>query len=204
MLQLEGARMLAATPSANGELPAALDRAHHLARSGLDEARRAIGALRDGELPGPDRLARLVEDFSRDSGVAGRLDVDGPPRALGSQASLTVFRVAQEALTNVRRHAHARRVEVRLSYEPDAVCLLVADHAADGARQPAAVPGGAAATGPDAPSSAPGVCPAPASQAAARPGYGLTGMRERAELLGGTLVAGPSEDGFRVELRIPA
>src|SRR5262249_20321027 len=56
MLQLEGARMLAARPDAEGQLPPALDRAHHLARAGLDEARRAIAALRDEDLPGPDRL----------------------------------------------------------------------------------------------------------------------------------------------------
>jgi signal transduction histidine kinase len=47
MVQLEGARMLSARSDANGELPVALDRAHHLARAGLEEARRAIAALRD-------------------------------------------------------------------------------------------------------------------------------------------------------------
>ena len=70
MLQLEGARMLAATPNANGQLPAALDRAHHLAHAGLEEARRAIGALRDDDLPGPERLERLTAEFSRDSSIS--------------------------------------------------------------------------------------------------------------------------------------
>jgi signal transduction histidine kinase len=60
MLQLEGARMLAARPSSNGELPAALERAHHLAHAGLEEARRAIGALHDEELPGVERLDQLA------------------------------------------------------------------------------------------------------------------------------------------------
>src|SRR5205814_4522928 len=60
MLQLEGARMLSTQPNANGRLPAALDRAHHLARAGLEEARRAIGALRDEDLPGADRIERLA------------------------------------------------------------------------------------------------------------------------------------------------
>ena len=71
MLQLEGARMLAAIPNTNGQLPAALERAHRLARAGLEEARRAIGALRDEDLPGADRLERLTAEFSRDSSVRG-------------------------------------------------------------------------------------------------------------------------------------
>jgi signal transduction histidine kinase len=205
MLQLEGARMLAANPSANGQLPAALDRAHHLARSGLQEARRAIGALRDEELPGPDRLAELVEDFSRDSGVEATLAVDGTDRPLGSQAALAVFRVAQEALTNTRRHSRAERVEVRLGYEPGAVRLTVQDHAGPRelrkpARETAALAGvsGGAVVGGRA------EAPVPDGEPGSTPGYGLTGMRERAELLGGTLAAGPAEGGFRVELWIPA
>src|SRR5262249_55669681 len=69
MLQLEGARMLSTQPDAHGQLPPALERAHHLARAGLDEARRAIAALRDEDLPGPDRLQQLTADFEQDSHV---------------------------------------------------------------------------------------------------------------------------------------
>ncbi len=176
MLQLEGARMLAAAPSSNGQLSAALDRAHHLARAGLDEARRAISALRDeDDLPGPDRLEQLAADFSRDSRVAAELAVTGAPHALDSETSLTLYRVAQEALTNARKHARPQRVELRLAYERDGTRLVVEDH---------------------------GVPPPDASPAAPA-GYGLTGMRERAELLGGRLETGRTEDGFRVELWVP-
>jgi signal transduction histidine kinase len=183
MLQLEGARMLAAQPDSNGQLPDALDRAHHLARDGLEEARRAIGALRDEDLPGAERLGQLATDFGRDSRIETTLELSGTPRRLDPQSSLTLFRVAQEALTNVRKHAEPVRVELRLAYEPDGTRLVVADHAAGDRPVRAAAETLAGAEG---------------------HGYGLTGMRERAELLGGRLQAAPTRDGFRVELWIPA
>jgi signal transduction histidine kinase len=180
MLQLEGARMLAAENAGENagdlRLPAAIERAHHLAQAGLDEAGRAIGMLRGDELPGPERLPGLAAQFQQDSGVPCRYTVSGPARALGAEARLAVYRVAQEALTNVTRHASAARVEVRLAYEPASTRLTVEDFAPTG-------------DGPD-----------PASQEG---GYGLTGMRERAELLGGTLTAMATGTGFRVELRLP-
>jgi signal transduction histidine kinase len=186
MLQLEGARMLAARPNPDGQLPAALERAHHLARAGLEEARRAIGALRDEELPGPDRLDQLAAEFSRDSSVEATLDVTGTPRQLDSQRSLTLYRVAQEALTNARKHAQPERVELHLSYESDGTRLVIQD------RQP----GDRITTGARGRDSDPA--------GSGRTGYGLTGMRERAELIGGSLRATPTADGFRVELWIPA
>jgi signal transduction histidine kinase len=186
MLQLEGARMLASAPNSNGQLQAALERAHHLAHAGLEEARQAIGALRDEELPGAERLERLAGDFTRDSGVHTTFEVVGAPRRLDSEASLTLFRVAQEALTNARKHAEPNRVELHLAYEPDGTRLVVEDHR-DPAARPATVP----------------ASPAQRASGDERSGYGLTGMRERAELLGGELAAAPTHDGFRVELWIP-
>ena len=176
-LQLEGARLLAAADRPDTRrIVAALERAHQLAQAGLRDARRAIGALRDDELPGPQRLAGLAREFERDSGIGCRLEVAGEPRELGSQARLAVYRTAQEALTNVRKHTHAERVELRLGYEPLGTRLTVEDYG----------PGG----------------PGPAAPAG--DGYGLTGMRERAELLDGTLTAAPTASGFRVELWVPA
>jgi signal transduction histidine kinase len=179
MLQLEGARMLSTQPDPNGQLPPALDRAHHLARAGLEEARRAIAALRDEDLPGPDRLEQLAADFERDSHVRTSLEVTGAARELDSETSLTLYRVAQEAFTNIRKHASPDRVEVSLSYDPDGTRLTVRDHAQtpSGTQPPGPRDGG---------------------------GYGLTGMRERAELIGGSLSADRMPDGFRVELWIPA
>jgi len=105
------------------------------------------------------------------------LTVTGEPRPLASEARLAVYRTAQEALTNIARHSAAERVELALAYEPDGTRLVVED---SGERAPV-----------------PAVAPAGG-------GYGLTGMRERAELLGGRLQAGPTGHGFRVELWLPA
>ena len=173
-VQLEGARLLAHRTGADASVVEAVERSHHLAKGGLDEARRAIEAMRGGEMPGPDRLGALAAEFREQTGVPTALALDGAPRELPSEARLAVYRTAQEALTNVRRHAAAERVDVRLRYDDDGTRLTVQDH-------------GRPANG----SAEPGL------------GYGLTGMRERAELLGGRLVAGPTDDGFRVELFLP-
>jgi signal transduction histidine kinase len=177
MLQLEGARMLAAEDADDPRLPAAIERAHHLAQAGLDEAGRAIGMLRGDELPGPERLPSLAAQFQQDSGVPCQYTVSGEARVLGSEARLAVYRVAQEALTNVTKHTSPGHVAVSLAYEPASTRLTVEDFAANGGRPDPAGHGG---------------------------GYGLTGMRERAELLGGTLTAAATGTGFRVELQLPA
>jgi len=163
LLQLEAARMFAANAPDDPRLPGIIDLAHHLCKTGLEEARGAIGMLHDDELPGPEGLAGLAAQFQEVRRVPCRLTVSGRPRKLGSEARLAVYRVAQEALTNVAKHARPERVEVRLAYEPGDTCLTVEDFATG--------------SEPSAP---------PASDGH---GYGLTGMRERAELLGGQLAA---------------
>jgi signal transduction histidine kinase len=174
-LQLEGARLLARDRGADPELVTSLERAHHLAASGLDEARRAISAMHGDEIPGPAGLRLLAEAFAEHSRAACDVRVEGTPRELSSEASLAIYRTAQEALTNVRKHAAAERVEVMLTWGTVDVTLCVSDH---GAGAPVTIGAGG--------------------------GYGLSGMRERAELLGGRLSAAPAEDGFRVELWLPA
>ena len=77
VVQLEGARLLALSDPADGRLAGTIDRAHELAKSGLDEARRAIGMLRDDELPGPDRLAALAAAFEADTGIPCRYTETG-------------------------------------------------------------------------------------------------------------------------------
>jgi signal transduction histidine kinase len=180
VVQLEGARLLALSDPADGRLASTIDRAHQLAKSGLDEARRAIGMLRDEELPGPDKLAALARSFQADTGVPCQYTETGDPAELRSGVRLALYRVTQEALTNVRKHAHPERVEVRLEYLRDGISLTVEDFAGAIWQPPHAT----------------------ADQQSH--GYGLTGMRERAELLGGSLTAGPTGHGFRVQLRIPA
>ncbi len=177
VLNLESARLLAERDSVDPEVVATIDRAHHLAKTGLQEARRAISMLRGDELPGPQRLAALAAEFEDDSGVKCTLDVTGSERELDSDGRLTLYRVAQEALTNTRKHARAQRVELHLAYEVDGTRLTIEDVGANGDGRPP--PGDGT-------------------------GYGLTGMRERAALLGGTLTAEPTDAGFRVELWVPA
>jgi signal transduction histidine kinase len=179
-LQLEGARLLARDRGADPEVVAAVERAHHLAAGGLAEARQAIGALRGDELPGPERLQTLADAFAEHSAARCSLEVTGEPRELSSEARLALYRTAQEALTNVRRHSAADRVEIALRYDDDGTTLVVQDFG----------PGAPVAVG--------------ARDGGADGGYGLTGMRERAELLGGRLSAEPTADGFRVELWLPA
>ncbi len=169
-LQLEGTRLLARDRGADPDVVEGLERAHHLAATGLAEARQAIAALRGDALPGPERLRELADAFPN-----AALTVTGTPREHSSEQRLALYRTAQEALTNVRRHSAADRVDIRLHYAADGTTLIVQDHG----------PG------------------APVALGAAGSGYGLTGMRERAELLGGRLAAGPTEDGFRVELWLP-
>jgi signal transduction histidine kinase len=152
-------------------------RAGQLAREGLAETRRAIGALRGETLPLPALLDALAAGYRTDFGVPATVRVEGPPAALGADTSLALYRSAQEAMTNIRKHAPGAPVHVDLRYAPDEVTLRVANGAPPvGASRPLAGAGG---------------------------GYGLTGLRERAQLAGGTFDAGPADDGYRVDVRIP-
>jgi len=174
IVQLDGARMLLTEERASEEALGSVLRARHLAQEGLDETRRAVGTLRGESAPGARMLAGLVKDFERDSGLQCDYSVDGEPVELASPAQLALYRTAQEALTNVRKHAPANRVQVHLRYATGGAELIVDDFG-------------------DAP------VPTPNGE-----GYGLEGMRERAELLGGSLQAGPRDTGFRVRLWLPA
>jgi signal transduction histidine kinase len=171
-VQLESARLLLEQRPGDPAAVLAVERAHRLAHDGLVEARRAVGTLRGATLPGPDALRTLAADFEGDTGVPCRVVVEGEPAPLSSEASLAVYRTAQEALTNVRRHARATSVTVRLRWKGDGAELTVEDQGE-------------------------------AKEWTVKSGYGLLGVRERAELLGGRLEAGPVEHGFRVRLWVP-
>ena len=174
-----------------------VERASALTKEGMAEARRAILALRDDNTafhpdppapnpgtgqPGGGQLAvrlRALADEHRAAGDAAvEFTVTGTPRPLGADAALTAFRTAQEALTNARKHAPGQSVSLALSYPSDGMTLLVSN--------PLPTPGGAAPL------------------ARAGTGYGLTGLRERAALAGGTLTSGPADGRWEVCLRLPA
>ena len=137
----------------------------------LRELRTTLNALRQDGPPPPGLagLGDLVTTAGR-SGLEIRVDL-AETRPLPPEVDLAAYRIVQEALTNVTRHAGATTAVVRVRPDHDDVLVEVED---DGA-------------------GAPGV-----------PGNGITGMRERAQALGGSLTAGPSPDGgFRVHARLP-
>ncbi|MFI1801004.1 sensor histidine kinase [Streptomyces sp. NPDC020379] len=174
MVHLEAARLLIERGEDRQRILERVVAARGMAREGLAETRQALSALR-GEMS-------RVEDFLRDASASegARFEVAGEPRGLPAEAGLTVRRVAQEALTNVRKHAPGADVQMRFTYLEGEVELWVRDG------------GGHVDSG---------------DLAASGAGYGLLGMRERAELLGGTLEAGPAgpgQEGFVVRLRVPA
>jgi signal transduction histidine kinase len=175
IVHLEGARLLLAGDGGREQVLERVESAQRLARSGLEETRRALATLR-GEIPRPEEaLAELAEEFRAVTGRPCDVEITGPSRELTPEARLAVVRTAQEALTNARKHAPGARTTVRLRYRDADVELDATDE------------GG----------------PGPAGRSPGS-GYGLVGMRERAELIGGTLEAGRVEGGFRVVLRVPA
>ncbi|MGW2151041.1 sensor histidine kinase [Nonomuraea bangladeshensis] len=149
----------------------------------LTELRRILGVLRteDGadasqQAPQPT-LDRLGELLAnvRGAGVALTEEIAGEPRPLAPGVELSAFRIVQEALSNAMRHAPGAAVTLRLRYQPDALTIRVVNAAP---ARPVTAPGG---------------------------GHGLPGMRERAAMLGGDLVAGPTPDGgYEVSAFLPA
>ena len=170
--------LLAALPEGPPELAKAIeciDRAGAFTREGLADARRAILALRGNAVPLPEQLAMLAERHRADGDLA-EFTMTGAPRPVGAEAGLAAYRAAQEALTNARKHAPGQPVSVSLSFLEGGVEVLVTNPLAASAGE--------------------------LSKSGA--GYGLTGLRERAALGGGTLEAGPADGFWRVCLRIPA
>jgi signal transduction histidine kinase len=173
-LNLQGARLMLVRDKASPEAISQVERAQRLAADGLAEARRAVAALRDDPIPAARAIADLVTSARLETGNSVELTVSGTPRNLSNTAEDTLFRTTQEALSNARKHASGAPVRVVLEYADGRTELTVTDH--PGRRPPDAAPGG----------------------------HGLTGMRERAELIGGELRTGPTGDGWRVHLVVPA
>jgi signal transduction histidine kinase len=157
-------------------------------RSALEELRTTVGLLRQPNaqpdpvgadtapepVPGLDRLPQLIASFTA-TGLKIEQYVEGEPRDLPAAVDLAGYRIVQEALTNVRKHAPDAGAVVRLAYRPGEFRVEVTD------------------TGTSAP------------QHAAGTGHGLLGMRERALSVGGVFSAGPEPgSGFRVTAVLPA
>ncbi|MGI5458598.1 sensor histidine kinase [Streptomyces sp. CA-249302] len=169
LVHLEAARLLIERGAERQQILERVVAARGMARDGLEETRQALSALRGELTPLEDFLSQLVGTTA-----GAEVTITGERKPLPVEASQAVRRVAQEALTNVRKHAPGAKVRVRLDYGDRQVTLAVRDS---------------------------GGPPGELSEAGA--GYGLLGMRERAELLGGSLDAGPDEEGFVVTLKVP-
>lgn len=147
--------------------------ARRLTVQGLEETRQAVHALRDEPVALAEQLASLA---GRDG---AELTVTGEPRRLAADAGLALYRAAQEAVTNARKHAPGASVSIRLDFMPQSTTLRVTN----------------------------GLCPtveARSELSTTGGGFGLQGMRERIELLGGLVVAEPSALGFTVQVAVPA
>ena len=177
-----GSALHVLSPADDGEIREALVNIRETSKSALGEMRAVLGQLREGsgaaapaapEGLGLDRLPELRAAVTA-AGSPVRLSVEGEPGPLPPPVDHAAYRILQESLTNVLRHAESgTEAEVCLRYAPDSVTITVAN---DGC-----VPGGSPGTG-----------------------NGLRGMRERAAAVGGELEAGPGPDGgFLVTAKLP-
>jgi signal transduction histidine kinase len=186
-IQLEATSALLENGADRADVLQRVKRAHELAREGLTETRRAVGALRADPEPATPAVAgieALVSEYRSASNAKVTVTVDGSADRLPDEVGQTLVRVVQESLTNVRKHARGAAVTIVL----------------DAGAAPAGELELIVANGP-----APEGTTGHELLARSGSGYGLQGMRERAEALGGTLEAGPAGDGgWRVRIRIPA
>jgi len=177
-LQLEAldATMQAGAHDVSLEVVHQVERTKRLVREGLAEARNAVRALRDDLEPLPDQLAKLAADHQSSFAVTGEA------RALSPQVTLALYRAAQEGLTNAVKHAPGAATGIELTFGPEVVTVAVTN----------GPPGMDATTEDHWPLASSGS------------GYGLTGIAERLQTLGGGMEAGPSNGGWRLNATVPS
>ncbi|HWH12373.1 MAG TPA: histidine kinase [Solirubrobacteraceae bacterium] len=188
-LMVVGAQALGVTVD-DERVRTATDAIADLGRQAMTEMHRTLRLLRDHDLEAADRapqpslanLDKLIEQ-SRASGMEVDLTIEGEPRPLAQTVELSAFRIVQEALTNVIKHAGRAHTSVTVAYRNDGLELRITD-------------------------SGHGRLPGPLLESdddhAPVDGHGVIGMRERAALFGGTLTAQPRLDhGFEVTAILP-
>ena len=179
------ANVLADSASANGAEPGPARAVVESSRQALAEMRRILGVLRPSDRheqtegarapqPGLRDLGALVQRVT-DAGVRVRVQSEGERPELSAGVDLAAYRILQEALTNVLRHARATSANIRISYGPSAIELEVTD---DGIGPP--------------------------TDGRTIEGHGLQGMQERAALLGGEVTCGPADGrGYKLHAVLP-
>jgi signal transduction histidine kinase len=169
-IQLTAVQTVARGGAGRDELLRQIDRSRDLVGEGLDEAHQAVRALRDDSLPLSRQIRRLCDRH------ACAFDSYGSERPLPAEATLALYRVAQEALTNAGKHAPGAPVRVSLTFTAQEAIVSV---------------------GNDAPRLPP--------RAGSGGGFGLPGMRQRMRLVGGRCDVGPDDSGgWRVTASLPA
>jgi signal transduction histidine kinase len=200
-VQLEAARALLSSDPDRAR--AALATSQQLTHEGLGELRRSVAVLRGRAPARPPLIEALtaLADESTAAGVATCVRIEGAPRRLAEPIEFTLYRAAQEALTNARRHARASRVEIVVGFAaPGLVRLRIADDGLGAGGPPGGSGGGSGGSGGGSGGSGVGS----GGSGVGSGGFGLQGMRERAELAGGTLVITTGPDrGFALELEVP-
>jgi signal transduction histidine kinase len=168
------------------DVPPALLAIQEAGTDAVRELRATLGVLRseeDGDGSGLSQLDSLVAR-AQAAGLPVTVRVTGAQRPLPPEADQAAYRIVQEALTNVSRHAGQATASVHLHYAPQTLSVQVDDNGSGTLCASAGTGNGARPPG---------------------PGLGLAGMRERVSALGGELQAGPQEDGgFRVRAELPA
>jgi signal transduction histidine kinase len=192
--------------AAAGEGPgaAAFDGIAGTGRQALTELRRLLTILRSDEpaastepQPGVEQIPVLVDQV-RAAGLDVELRSEGTPRPLPAGVALSAYRVVQEGLTNVLKHAGRSRAVVTVRYRPDSLELVVRDDGSgDGSGDRSGDRSGDGSADSSGDGSGAGTRVGPV-------GFGLTGLRERVALFGGRLEAGPADHGgFELDVHLP-
>ncbi len=173
--QLDAATAL--MPSEPERAREAVMKAAKLTGDALDDVRRSVGALRTDAVRPP--LPEALRALAHEAGLPVTMRVEGAPRTLPPGIEHALFRSAQEGLTNIRKHAAASAAEVALDFRPAGRVMLAVTDNGQGAKDAPAVGGGG--------------------------GFGLVGIRERIEVLGGHVESGNRrEGGFALTIEVPA
>jgi signal transduction histidine kinase len=180
-IQIQAARALLTDHQDTDRAVEVLTVAQRMASDGLTETRRAVHALRTDTPPLAEELTRMAGTHEQRHGSTVALTIRGGTAPLPAEQTLALVRTAQESLTNAAKHAPRRPVTIDLLYGDDEVTLTLTNPLGPATPEQAAEPDFATVDG----------------------GYGLTGMRERLLLLGGTLTAGPADGSWTVTARVP-
>jgi signal transduction histidine kinase len=181
-IQLQAVHAVLGEQGDTGRALSLLSQAQRMAKDGLAETRRAVHALRADTAGLDEQLTALIDTHRSRHHAAVSFRIGGQPRPLPPEATVALIRTAQEALVNTAKHAPAQPVELGLHYGEDGVQMIISNPL---------LPGTPGSPGPGT------------AFGTVNGGYGLTGMRERLLLIGGSLTAVPGDGRWTVTAQVP-